>query len=103
MLKRAGYIPIVGLELHAQIASPFKLFSGSPYKYGEPPNTLLSALDIGAPGALPRVNWDCVKLAAKTGLALGCTVHQDSRFDRKYVCMTPPCFVSAALLTFLPR
>ena len=83
-MLRKGFVPIIGLELHAQIASARKLFSPSPAVYGERPNSNLSPLDIGAPGALPRLNWECITMAAKTGLALGCQLHRDSRFDRKH-------------------
>jgi aspartyl-tRNA(Asn)/glutamyl-tRNA(Gln) amidotransferase subunit B len=81
---RGGFIPIIGLELHAQVASLHKLFSSSPNLFAAPPNSLVAPLDAALPGALPRLNWECVKLAAMTGFALGCEVHKTSRFDRKH-------------------
>jgi aspartyl-tRNA(Asn)/glutamyl-tRNA(Gln) amidotransferase subunit B len=81
---RAGFVPVIGLELHAQLSAARKLFSPSANLFAASPNTLVSALDSGFPGALPRLNWECVDLAARTGLALGCVLHRDSVFDRKH-------------------
>lgn len=81
---RKGFIPIIGLELHAQLAASRKLFSASPNMFAAPPNSLVSVVDAALPGALPRLNWECVDLAARTGLALGCVVNRRSQFDRKH-------------------
>lgn len=75
---------MIGLELHAQMAASRKLFSPSANLFAAAPNSLVSALDAGMPGALPRLNWECVDLAARTGLALGCVLHRESHFDRKH-------------------
>lgn len=83
-LMKSRFVPVVGIELHAQMATSNKLFSSSPHVFATKPNTMLSILDVGYPGALPRLNWNCVAIAVKTGLALGCRIHEKSKFDRKH-------------------
>eukprot|EP01097_Dermamoeba_algensis_P011109 TRINITY_DN847_c0_g1_i1.p1 TRINITY_DN847_c0_g1~~TRINITY_DN847_c0_g1_i1.p1 ORF type:complete len:342 (+),score=47.99 TRINITY_DN847_c0_g1_i1:63-1088(+) len=75
---------VVGIECHAQIASQQKLFSTSPLRFAETPNSHVSAFDAAFPGCLPVINKKCVELAVKTGLALKGRIHLRSFFDRKH-------------------
>ncbi|KAK7469596.1 hypothetical protein BaRGS_00036386 [Batillaria attramentaria] len=75
---------VVGLEIHAQIATSSKLFSGAATKFGEPINSQVSPFDAALPGTLPVLNKECVKAGILTALALGCTVNRMSKFDRKH-------------------
>lgn len=75
---------VVGLEVHAQISSESKLFSGSAAGYGAPLNSAVSYFDASIPGTLPVLNRKCVELGIKTALALGCKVNEVSMFDRKH-------------------
>uniref|UniRef100_A0A8C3WWP7 Glutamyl-tRNA(Gln) amidotransferase subunit B, mitochondrial n=1 Tax=Catagonus wagneri TaxID=51154 RepID=A0A8C3WWP7_9CETA len=75
---------VVGLEIHAQIASNSKLFSGSQVHFAAPPNSLVSFFDASLPGTLPVLNRRCVEAAVMTGLALGCHINRKSLFDRKH-------------------
>ena len=74
---------VIGLEVHAQVTSASKLFSGASATYGAAPNAHVSLVDAAMPGMLPVVNGECVAQAVRTGLALGCEIHRWSRFDRK--------------------
>lgn len=74
---------VVGLEVHAQVASRSKLFSPTPNEAGAEPNTNVSFLDLGFPGQLPVLNSDCVKKAIRTGLGVRGCVETCSIFDRK--------------------
>jgi aspartyl-tRNA(Asn)/glutamyl-tRNA(Gln) amidotransferase subunit B len=74
---------VVGLEVHAQVISKSKLFSGASAEYGAPPNTQVSFVDAGFPGMLPVINRECVAQAVRTGLGLNAHVNLVSRFDRK--------------------
>ncbi|XP_069600165.1 glutamyl-tRNA(Gln) amidotransferase subunit B, mitochondrial [Ranitomeya imitator] len=85
--RDAGSLPwesIVGLEIHAQINSTSKLFSGSQVKFAAPPNSTVSFFDASLPGTLPTINRRCVEAAVMTGLALNCTINKKSLFDRKH-------------------
>ncbi|KAH8388636.1 hypothetical protein KR093_011744 [Drosophila rubida] len=75
---------VVGLEVHAQIASTSKLFSGSGTAFGAPLNTGVAYFDASIPGTLPVLNRKCVESGIKTALALGCRVNEVSMFDRKH-------------------
>ncbi|XP_007189469.1 glutamyl-tRNA(Gln) amidotransferase subunit B, mitochondrial isoform X1 [Balaenoptera acutorostrata] len=75
---------VVGLEIHAQIASNSKLFSGSQVDFAAPPNSLVSFFDASLPGTLPVLNRRCVEAAVMTGLALDCHINRKSLFDRKH-------------------
>ncbi|KAI7811188.1 glutamyl-tRNA(Gln) amidotransferase subunit B, mitochondrial [Triplophysa rosa] len=77
-------VGVVGLEVHAQIHSRSKLFSGSHVKFMAPPNSLVSHFDASLPGTLPVLNRRCVEAAVMTGLALNCTINRKSLFDRKH-------------------
>jgi len=74
---------VVGLEVHAQVISESKLFSGSSAAFGAEPNTHVSFIDAGFPGMLPVINRACVAQAVRTGLGLNAEIHKVSRFDRK--------------------
>ena len=74
---------IVGMEVHAQVASDAKLFSGASTEYGGAPNTHVSLVDAGMPGMLPVINEHCVEQAVRTGLGLNAKINLFSRFDRK--------------------
>ena len=74
---------VVGLEVHAQVISKAKLFSGASAEYGGAPNDHVSFVDAAFPGMLPVVNRECVAQAVRTGLGLGAHINLVSRFDRK--------------------
>ncbi|QNT78607.1 Asp-tRNA(Asn)/Glu-tRNA(Gln) amidotransferase subunit GatB [Entomobacter blattae] len=74
---------VVGLEVHAQVISQAKLFSGASATYGAEPNTHVSLVDAGFPGMLPVLNAECVAQAVRTGLGLKAEINLFSRFDRK--------------------
>ncbi len=74
---------VIGLEIHAQLATKSKIFSGSPTAYGAQPNTQANVVDLGLPGVLPVVNKEAVAMGAKFGLAIGANVSKHSVFDRK--------------------
>ncbi len=74
---------VVGLEIHAQIISESKLFSGASATYGGAPNAHVSFVDAGFPGMLPVINKECVAQAVRTGLGLKAEINLFSRFDRK--------------------
>jgi aspartyl-tRNA(Asn)/glutamyl-tRNA(Gln) amidotransferase subunit B len=74
---------VIGLEIHAQLATRSKIFSGSATAYGAPPNTQASLVDLGYPGVLPVLNAEAVRMAARFGLAIGATVAPRSVFARK--------------------
>lgn len=77
-----GWELVVGLEVHVELATATKLFSGSPNRFGDDPNTNIDPVTLGLPGALPVLNRTAVELAIRIGLALNCTV-QPCRFHRK--------------------
>ena len=74
---------VIGLEVHAQISSEAKLFSGAATVFGAEPNTQVSLVDAAMPGMLPVINRRCVELAIRTGLALKAKINLRSVFDRK--------------------
>ncbi len=74
---------VVGMEVHAQIQSKSKLFSGSSTKFGVEPNRNVSFVDAAMPGTLPVVNEFCIEQAVRTGLGLRAKINNFSRFDRK--------------------
>ena len=74
---------VLGLEVHAQVASNAKLFSGAATGFGAEPNTQVSLVDAGFPGMLPVINRYCVEQAVRTGLGLKAQINPVSRFDRK--------------------
>ena len=74
---------VIGLEVHAQVSSESKLFSGASTAFGAKPNTQVSLIDAAMPGMLPVINQHCVRQAIKTGLGINATVNLKSVFDRK--------------------
>ncbi|WP_155264910.1 Asp-tRNA(Asn)/Glu-tRNA(Gln) amidotransferase subunit GatB [Sphingomonas segetis] len=74
---------VVGLEVHAQVTSNAKLFSGASTEFGAEPNTQVSLVDAAMPGMLPVPNRECIRQAVRTGMALEAKINKWSRFDRK--------------------
>ncbi len=74
---------VIGLEIHAQVTSNAKLFSGSPTDFGGAPNSHVSFVDAAMPGMLPVINEYCVEQAVRTGLGLKAQINKESVFDRK--------------------
>ena len=74
---------VIGLEVHAQVISNAKLFSGASTEFGAEPNAQVSLVDSAMPGMLPTINGECVRQAVRTGLALGAQINKFSVFDRK--------------------
>ncbi|WP_184020979.1 Asp-tRNA(Asn)/Glu-tRNA(Gln) amidotransferase subunit GatB [Sphingobium boeckii] len=74
---------VIGLEVHAQITSKAKLFSGAATDFGAEPNSQVSLVDAAMPGMLPVLNGECVRQAVRTGMAIEAQINAWSRFDRK--------------------
>ena len=74
---------VVGMEVHAQVNSKAKLFSGSSTAFGAPPNSHVSLVDAAMPGMLPVINEECVRQAVRSGLGLNAKINLRSVFDRK--------------------
>ncbi len=74
---------VIGLEVHAQVISEAKLFSGAPTAFGAAPNAHVSLIDAAMPGMLPVINETCVRQAVRTGLGLRAKINRHSVFDRK--------------------
>ena len=74
---------VIGLEVHAQVISKAKLFSGAATEFGAEPNTQVSPVDAAFPGMLPVINRVCVEQAVKTGLGLEAEINLGCVFDRK--------------------
>jgi len=74
---------VIGLEIHAQLATKSKIFSGSAIAYGAPPNEQANLVDLGYPGVLPVLNGAAVRMAVKFGLAIGARIAPQSVFARK--------------------
>ena len=81
--KTGDWEIVIGIEVHAQIISQSKLFSGSSTSFGSEHNTQVSFVDAGMPGMLPVINSVCVEQAVKTGLCLNAKINKFSIFDRK--------------------
>src|SRR5437667_6992074 len=74
---------VIGMEIHAQVTSNSKLFSGASTEFGGEPNTHVSLVDAAMPGMLPVINEECVRQAVRTGLGLNAKINLRSVFDRK--------------------
>ncbi len=74
---------VIGLEVHAQVATNAKLFSGASTQFGAEPNANVAFVDAGMPGMLPVINEECVAQAVRTGLGLKAEINLESAFDRK--------------------
>ena len=81
-MLEGGWELIVGLEVHVELATKTKLFSGSPNRFGDEPNTNIDPVTLGLPGALPVLNQQAVELAMRIGIALNCDI-QPCIFHRK--------------------
>jgi aspartyl-tRNA(Asn)/glutamyl-tRNA(Gln) amidotransferase subunit B len=79
----ADWEVVIGLEIHAQLATRSKIFSGSATAYGAPPNTQANLVDLAYPGVLPVLNAEAVRMAVKFGLAIGAHIAPRSVFARK--------------------
>jgi len=77
------YEPVLGFEVHVELATATKMFSDAPNYFGGEPNTLVTPVDLGLPGSLPVVNEQAVRYSINLGLALGCSIAASSRFARK--------------------
>jgi aspartyl-tRNA(Asn)/glutamyl-tRNA(Gln) amidotransferase subunit B len=82
-IKDAGWETVIGLEIHAQLQTASKIFSGSSTSYGSAPNSQANLVDLAYPGVLPVLNKEAVRMAVKFGLAIGATVAPRSVFARK--------------------
>src|SRR3954465_15821986 len=78
-----GYEVVIGMEVHAQVSSNAKLFSGASTEFGGAPNDHVSLVDAAMPGMLPVINAECVRQAVRTGLGLKAQINLKSVFDRK--------------------
>ena len=74
---------VIGLEIHAQLATRSKIFSGSSTAYGATPNVQANLVDLGYPGVLPVLNREAARMAVRFGLAIGATIARRSIFARK--------------------
>src|SRR3977135_51060 len=74
---------VIGMEVHAQLTSKSKLFSGASTGFGKEPNSNVSLVDAAMPGMLPVINEECVAQAVRTGLGLNAKINLRSVFDRK--------------------
>jgi len=79
----SAYEPVIGLEVHVQLATRTKLFCGNAAEFGAPPNAHVCPVCLGLPGALPVPNAAAVELALRTALGLECSIHRRSEFARK--------------------
>jgi aspartyl-tRNA(Asn)/glutamyl-tRNA(Gln) amidotransferase subunit B len=79
----ARYEPVIGLEVHVQLATRTKIFCGCPTVFGAAPNTNVCPICLGLPGALPVLSREAVELAMKGAMALNCSISPSSRFARK--------------------
>ena len=83
-LERWGkWEPVIGVEVHVQLATQSKIFSTSPTAYGAEPNSQANPVDLGMPGVLPVLNESAVRMAVTFGLAIGAQINRHSIFDRK--------------------
>ena len=83
MSFKEKYEAVIGLEVHAQLATKSKLFSGDSTSFGADPNTHVSPITLGHPGTLPKTNRKAVEYAIKMGLACHCEIEKDNYFARK--------------------
>jgi aspartyl-tRNA(Asn)/glutamyl-tRNA(Gln) amidotransferase subunit B len=84
VIEASEWEPVIGLEVHVQLATQSKAFSGSATRFGEPPNSLTDPLVLGLPGTLPVFNRAALELALKLAVATGSKIRTRSRFARKH-------------------
>ena len=77
------YDPVIGIEVHVELGTATKMFDGAAVTFGAEPNTEVTPVSLGLPGALPAVNGTAVEYAVRIGLALGCSIAESCRFARK--------------------
>lgn len=77
------YDPVLGIEVHVELGTASKMFDGAPQTFGAEPNTAVTPVSLGLPGALPVVNGKAVEYAVRIGLALNCRIAETCRFARK--------------------
>ncbi|MFH5823990.1 Asp-tRNA(Asn)/Glu-tRNA(Gln) amidotransferase subunit GatB [Georgenia sp. AZ-5] len=77
------YDPVLGIEVHVELGTKSKMFDGAPQTFGAAPNTQITPVSLGLPGALPVVNRTAVEYAVRIGLALNCSIAESCRFARK--------------------
>jgi aspartyl-tRNA(Asn)/glutamyl-tRNA(Gln) amidotransferase subunit B len=77
------YDPVLGIEVHVELGTASKMFDGAPQTFGSAPNTAVTPVSLGLPGALPVVNGKAVEYAVRIGLALNCEIAESCRFARK--------------------
>lgn len=78
-----SYKVLIGMEIHVQLATESKMFTGAANAFGAPPNTLVDEQVLGLPGTLPVMNRTAVEYAMKVGVALGCEIARHTKWDRK--------------------
>lgn len=78
-----NYEAVIGIEIHCELKTSTKMFSGAPLSYGATPNTAINEIDLAYPGTLPQVNKQAVLLGTQIAKALNCEVDPILRFDRK--------------------
>ena len=83
LTRWGNWEPVIGVEVHVQLATASKIFSASPTRYGAAPNSQANPVDLGMPGALPVLNEAAVRMAITFGLAIGAQINRHSIFDRK--------------------
>ena len=79
----SSYIPVIGLEIHAELLTKSKVFCTCSAEFGGSPNSRCCPVCTGMPGTLPVINQTAVQYAVKAGFALGCNINKFSVFDRK--------------------
>jgi aspartyl-tRNA(Asn)/glutamyl-tRNA(Gln) amidotransferase subunit B len=80
---REKYRVVIGLEVHAQLQTNSKIFAPDPNRFGDEPNTNISAITLGHPGVLPKLNKKALEFAMRMGIACGCEINRWQYFDRK--------------------